>query len=234
MPRRTKKQLEYIEKLKKQGLNQCPACGNIFSFTSDFFCQYKGKLINRCKQCRIKDNKKYREDDSSNYKKSTEKKLKNPEYKAKAILRSKIRYEKIKYTKEYKEQCRIARKRRRENPTNRMSLISRKRIWDALQKQTTSRLQKTSVLLGCSYQFFVKYLESLFTKNMTWENYGFGGWHIDHIIPCTSFDLTKEEEQRKCFHYTNSMPRWATTEIAQAQGEDENYIGNLNKGAKIL
>ena len=31
---------------------------------------------------------------------------------------------------------------------------------------------------------------------------------IDHIKPCKLFDLTKEEEQRECFHYTNCQPLW--------------------------
>jgi hypothetical protein len=43
---------------------------------------------------------------------------------------------------------------------------------------------------------------------MTWENHGKFGWHIDHIIPCASFDLTDLEQQKKCFHYTNFQPLW--------------------------
>ncbi len=45
---------------------------------------------------------------------------------------------------------------------------------------------------------------------MSWENYGKGKgkWNIDHEIPCRSFDLTKEEEQYKCFHWSNLQPLW--------------------------
>jgi hypothetical protein len=46
------------------------------------------------------------------------------------------------------------------------------------------------------------------------------GWHIDHIKPCSSFDLTKEEEQRKCFHYTNLQPLWATDNRKKADKID--------------
>lgn len=40
--------------------------------------------------------------------------------------------------------------------------------------------------------------------------YGYTGWHVDHIIPCAAFDLTKPAEQAKCFHYSNLQPLWAT------------------------
>lgn len=66
-------------------------------------------------------------------------------------------------------------------------------------------------LLGCSVHDFRRYLEKKFTAGMSWKNYGL--WHIDHIIPCCSFDLTKIEEQQKCFHYTNQQPLWATDNL---------------------
>lgn len=74
--------------------------------------------------------------------------------------------------------------------------------------------------LGCSRSAFVAHIESLFKDGMTWDNYGKGGWEIDHIKPCSSFDLTLEDEQLKCFHYTNMQPLW--------------WRENIRKGKKII
>lgn len=82
-------------------------------------------------------------------------------------------------------------------------------------------LNKTNsalVYLGCSIDFFRGYLEGKFTPAMTWDNYGVI-WHIDHILPCSSFDMTKESDREKCFHYTNLQPLLA--------------IDNLVKGDKL-
>ena len=46
-----------------------------------------------------------------------------------------------------------------------------------------------------------------FTDGMTWENYG--KWHVDHIKPCSSFDLAQRDQQLICFHYTNLQPLWS-------------------------
>ena len=51
---------------------------------------------------------------------------------------------------------------------------------------------------------------------MTWKNYGRNGWHIDHILPCSSFDLTDPEQRRKCFHYTNLQPLWEIDNIRKS------------------
>ena len=58
------------------------------------------------------------------------------------------------------------------------------------------------------------YIESKFKEGMTWENYG--TWHLDHIYPCSKFDLTKEEEQRICFHYSNLQPLWASQNMSKS------------------
>jgi hypothetical protein len=81
----------------------------------------------------------------------------------------------------------------------------RKRIWDTLKGNSKSA--RTMKLIGCSIINLRKYLQKQFKSGMNWKNYG--KWHIDHIIPCSKFDLSKPKEQRKCFHYTNLQPLWA-------------------------
>lgn len=79
-------------------------------------------------------------------------------------------------------------------------------------------------VLGCPFEEFVKYIESKWDNGMNWDNYGLWKkdqpmtWHIDHIRPCSSFNLFKISELLQCFHYTNLQPLWA--------------IDNFKKGSK--
>ena len=82
----------------------------------------------------------------------------------------------------------------------------RERLRVALQNN--SKGTKTKDMLGCSIEEFKQYLESKFTKGMDWSNYGRKGWHIDHIRPCISFDMSDPEQPKQCFHYTNLQPLW--------------------------
>lgn len=67
------------------------------------------------------------------------------------------------------------------------------------------KCDKTMQMLGCSINDFRIYIESRFEPGMTWDNYG-KVWHVDHIMPCAIFDLTKPEHQRRCFHFSNMQP----------------------------
>jgi hypothetical protein len=100
------------------------------------------------------------------------------------------------------------------------------RIWHALKRNIKSA--RTLELLGCSIEFLKGYLASKFIPGMTWENYG--KWHVDHIKPCASYDLSNESEQKLCFNYTNLQPLWAEDNLSKS----DNYRGDLasNHNAK--
>lgn len=108
------------------------------------------------------------------------------------------------------EAARLRQKRLREtDPNHRVHSNLSKRVRRALEGIGRKSLL-TEQLVGCDFPTLMKHLESLFRPGMTWANYGRGAdkWHIDHIIPCSSFDLTDPEQQRKCFHWTNMQPLW--------------------------
>jgi hypothetical protein len=84
-------------------------------------------------------------------------------------------------------------------------------LCDAINGRNKSA--KTQDLLGCSIEDLKKHLEASFEPGMTWDNWQHDGWHIDHIRPCASFDLTDPGQQRQCFHYTNLQPLWAADNI---------------------
>ena len=93
----------------------------------------------------------------------------------------------------------------------------RTRLYNAITSQRGQKSNRTMVLTGCTIPYLRGYLEGKFKEGMTWENYG--SWHVDHIKPCASFDLTKKEEQEKCFHYTNLQPLWALENIKKGKKE---------------
>jgi septum formation topological specificity factor MinE len=113
-----------------------------------------------------------------------------------------------------RERARVVRaKRRKEDVGYRILQNCRKRIYDALNGKCKSK--KTLSLLGCSIEEYKIYLESKFQYGMSWENYGRGGWCIDHICPCSKFDLSDPEQQKKCFHYLNTQPLWENENITK-------------------
>jgi hypothetical protein len=70
--------------------------------------------------------------------------------------------------------------------------------------------------LGCTIAELKQYLESKFQSGMTWDNYGLYGWHIDHIKPLASFDLTDRKQMLEACHYTNLQPLWAKDNLIKS------------------
>lgn len=130
----------------------------------------------------------------------------------------KRQYQKRKDDPEYKEKYNNYRKhydkyKRKNDPSFRVKENVKRRIRELLQN--TGKLFKTHHYLGCSIEQLKCHLEKRFQEGMTWQNYGIS-WHIDHIIPCASFDFRHEFDKRLCFNYRNLQPLWAKENISKS------------------
>jgi hypothetical protein len=88
------------------------------------------------------------------------------------------------------------------------------RIRMAFKSQSLCKRTSAIRLLGCPIETAREHIERQFQSGMSWDNHG--QWHVDHIIPTSSFDLSREEEQLKAFHYTNLQPLWAEDNIRKS------------------
>lgn len=95
------------------------------------------------------------------------------------------------------------------DPQYALSKNLRIRVYSALKRRGIKKSEKTNELVGCTIEFLKGYIESKFKPGMSWDNYRWDVWHIDHIKPCHAFDLTNKEDRKACFHYTNLQPLWA-------------------------
>ena len=146
---------------------------------------------------------------------------KNKEYRKKANMYSKEYYQVNKETllakqkeKDRLEYYREYMQERRKNPKWRLLDRARTRLYSAIKNKKGIKSKKTLDLLGVKdFQEVINHLVSQFREGMTLDNYG--QWHVDHIKPCSSFNLLDVEEQKKCFHYTNLQPLWARENLSK-------------------
>lgn len=110
--------------------------------------------------------------------------------------------------------------RRKNEPSYRLVCNLRSRISAALKNAKTIKAENSMSLFGCSVDELKAHLESQFTEGMSWDNYGYYGWHVDHIKPCIRFNLLLDTEQKACFHYSNLQPLWAEDNLTKSDNYD--------------
>jgi hypothetical protein len=110
---------------------------------------------------------------------------------------------------------RIQRKvQRKTNPQFRIREAFSSRIQSVVKfKSKSSKL--LSKYLGCSFDEFIKWIQYQFVEGMTLDNYG-SVWHIDHVKPCASYDLTIETEIYECMCWKNLRPCWKVENLKKS------------------
>jgi hypothetical protein len=196
------------------GTKVCVACNTTKPY-EDFHkrCGSPDGYSPRCKSCRVVETAAYNEKNREWINQKELARRSTPEGRAKHCERSRIysknnRQKRAEYCKQYN------RRRRLSDPNFKMRKDIARRILLALDGNIKSA--STEVLLGCTLKFFKGYIQSKFQEGMNWKNHGRYGWHYDHIIPCTAFNLEDPEQQKLCFHYTNYQPLWASDNLRKS------------------
>ena len=89
-----------------------------------------------------------------------------------------------------------------------LRMLIRGRINSFLKKKNIEKIDSTFNNLGCTIEELKIHIENQFVEGMTWDNWKKDGWHIDHIRPLNSFDLTDPTQFKEAIHYTNLQPLW--------------------------
>lgn len=93
----------------------------------------------------------------------------------------------------------------------------RNRIWHAIKGG--EKPESVIKALGCTVKELKNHLESQFCSEMSWKNHSLLGWHIDHIRPLCSFDLTDPDQFAEASHYANLRPLWAKDNLKKGGRE---------------
>jgi hypothetical protein len=101
------------------------------------------------------------------------------------------------------------------DPVFKLERMLRCRIYMALTSQTQKKQNRTWQYINCSSQFFKNWMEFQLYDGMTLDNYG-AFWHVDHVKPCSSFDLSIPEQIEECFSWKNLRPYRADKNIQKS------------------
>lgn len=119
--------------------------------------------------------------------------------------------------------------RRREDPKFRLENSFRIAVCNCIRRG--SKKSPTFEALGYTPDELRSHLERKFTDGMSWENYGRGGWHVDHILPLSSFSFETQNcpDFKMAFALSNLQPLWEWDNCSKRDRLDHpSQVGLIN------
>ena len=166
------------------------------------YCK-KCESLNHCEWA--KENRKQATETARKYRQA------NPEQHAEAVKR----YNKAHPEKRRKTHNTYIAKRKLKDFNFKLACAVRSRLGTALKDNAKSGSAVTD--LGCSIPELKEHIEKQWQEGMSWDNWTLDGWHIDHIKPLASFDLTDLTQFKAAVHYTNLQPLWAEANLSKGK-----------------
>jgi len=206
----------------KHNMKKCSCCkkildiGNFYKdISSPDSISYKCKVCDKLSK-QAESYKKYKRKADKSYREKNIKKIKNKSKKYAEKNKERIKeYKKQWYLKNKSKVISRVTKRHKERLHSdinyRLSVYLRCRLNSALRHKTSRKSGSFVRDLGSSIEELKQHLEAQFQPGMTWENHG--EWHIDHIKPLASFNLSDRAQFLEACHFTNLQPLWAEDNI---------------------
>ncbi len=170
-------------------------------YSKQYYEKNKAKVLEKMRQHYVSTKKKHNEY-YSQYNKTEKAKEYHKEYRNKNKAAAK-QYRIDNRVQLAKKSLQYTKNRLLTDPLFKLTNNIRALINSAFRRNLTVKSQKTTIILGCSFEEFKNHLEKQFDQHMTWDNYG-SYWQIDHIKPISL--AQSEQEIIALNHYTNLQP----------------------------
>lgn len=226
-PRRTK-QNRFPEILNDQGepMKHCKKCDRILLASSKNFHNDEGGMYGlnyMCRDCVSNQGRRWREKNKERkaiadkeYASANKDKIRSYQKEYRDKNKEKAREYNEKYRSENSDSLRIRardsqRKRRASDPMVRVRESVSSNIRGGIKRGKGSIRH-----LPYTVEELMTHLEKQFSNGMNWGNYG--EWHIDHILPITSFDIKElgDSEFIACWSLSNLRPLWVIDNIIKS------------------
>ena len=206
---------------------KCSKCSKEFELTAEFWnraAHCADGFHTQCKVCRKQIGSEYRKNNAQKVKAAVkkhyhsnknQKKQYRDEWYANNPDYNKNYYKKNK-AKVNAHNAEYWRERYKSDSTFRLKHNFRRRFHHFLCGNITAQMER---YIGCTWAELKTHIESLWLDGMSWDNHSIDGWHIDHIIPVSSFDYGDgqlETSLKKCWHFSNLQPLWAEDNLAKS------------------